>query len=244
MAAGYHRLGLVWLNGSTRHKIKVHTHPSLIKKGGAYGALRVVAMHRGCACLGYPYCVRHTKYSVPNTLASLVEVWLSGHRWLIEIQDAICVISYGLFVNKKLITSSCISWAPLSPSFPFLVLVEVLDYWSLVHLYEFPRSNRNKPLELFGGQPPSSHALWSTPPFYSWREERVIHDCMIVGPTQRRLNYLYLVVDIDSYVVARVGRATMFIISCYSGAYIFIVVESTRVHVIRYDIVGKWCSSL
>jgi inner membrane protein involved in colicin E2 resistance len=50
---------------------------------------------------------------------------------------------------------------------------------------------------------------------------------------------LYLVVDIDSYVVARVGRATMFIISCYSGAYIFIVVESTRVHVIRYDIVGK-----
>jgi inner membrane protein involved in colicin E2 resistance len=67
----------------------------------------------------------------------------------------------------------------------------------------------------------------------------VIHDCMIVGPTQRRLNYLYLVVDIDSYVVARVGRATMFIISCYSGAYIFIVVESTRVHVIRYDIVGK-----
>lgn len=50
----------------------------------------------------------------------------------------------------------------------------------------------------------------------------MIHDCMIVGPTQWRLNYLYLVVDIDSYVVARVGHATMFIISCYSGRYILL----------------------
>lgn len=48
----------------------------------------------------------------------------------------------------------------------------------------------------------------------------MIHSFMIVGPTQRRLSYLYLVVDIDSYVVARVGRAKVFIISCYSGGYI------------------------